>query len=107
MINEPISWAVSRKTRRQQMELPNAGTLNQIGLLFGILGAFLLVFSSKTGVISKDGNIIFDGLDPMDSPDLNVKRVIRSHWRNKYFTPIGLVSLFLSFFLQLAATFIK
>ncbi|MEI7956548.1 MAG: hypothetical protein WCJ66_15385 [Verrucomicrobiota bacterium] len=79
--------------------------LNQIGLTFGFLGSILLVFSGKVGVISKDGSIIFSGLDPMEPIEGNIKRVRRSQWRNRFFNPIGLGMLAISFLLQLVATF--
>jgi hypothetical protein len=80
--------------------------VNQIGLFVGFLGALLLVFSGKVGVISKNGSIVFTGLDPMDQVEDNIKRVRQSHWRNRIFTPAGLGMLTVSFFLQLTATLI-
>jgi len=77
---------------------------NQIGLSLGFIGSLLLWCSSRVGVISKDGSIIFNGLDPMVPPEQNVKRVRRAHWRNRYFTPIGWCMLVSSFLLQLLAT---
>lgn len=81
----------------------SATLLNQIALVAGFIAAGLLAFSAKVGVISNDGSIIFDGLDPMDRSELNVKRVKSSHRRNKYFTPIGWFLLTASFALQLWA----
>jgi len=79
--------------------------LNQIGLVIGFLGSILLALSGKVGVISKEGSIIFTGLDPMDTAEDNIKRVRQSHWRNRIFTPVGWGMLAMSFFLQLIATF--
>ena len=78
--------------------------LNQIALVLGFGGTILLAFSSKVGVISKGGQIIFDGLDPMDPVEDNLKHVSRSHWRNRFFTPIGWFLVAASFFLQFVAT---
>ena len=78
--------------------------LNQIGLVLGFLGAVLLGFSSPVGTISKDGTVIFTGLDPMDSFELNAKRVHSSHWRNRIFTPLGWGAITISFLLQYLAT---
>ena len=79
--------------------------LNQIGLIVGFIGSVLLAFSAKVGVISKTGEIIFTGLDPMAPSEKNKKIVISSHWRNRFFTPIGWVLLALAFLIQLFATF--
>lgn len=81
-----------------------ANLLNQVGLALGFLGAVLLAFSSKVGVLSKGGSIVFTGLDPMDPSELNARKVKSSHWRNRVFTPVGWGMLALAFFLQLAAT---
>ena len=81
--------------------------LNQIGLVVGFAGAVLLAFSSKIGVISKNGTVIFSGLDPMESADLNLSRVRSSHWRSRVFTPVGWSMLSLSFLLQLAASWVS
>jgi hypothetical protein len=78
--------------------------LNEAGLILGFIGSILLAFSAKIGVISKDGSIIFTGLDPMEPSNANVAKVKSSHWRNRYFTPIGWGMLALAFLLQLAAT---
>lgn len=78
--------------------------LNQIGLVLGFISAVLLWFSSPVGTISKDGVLIFTGLDPMDLPEMNAKRVRSSHWRNRNFTPFGWGMLAVSFLLQLLAT---
>jgi hypothetical protein len=77
---------------------------NQVGLALGFVGAILLANSAKLGVISSNGNIIFTGLDPMAPADKNEKRVLRSHWRNRYIMPIGWGLLSLSFLLQFTAT---
>lgn len=82
----------------------SAVVLNQIALVAGFIGAIFLAFSAKVGVISKNGNIIFNGLDPMEPGELNARRVKSSHWRNKYFTPIGWFLLAASFAVQLWAT---
>lgn len=76
--------------------------MNQIGLACGFLGVILLAFSAKHGVIDSDGTIHFDGLPKKES---SLKRVQRSHWRNKYLTPPGWILLTVAFALQLAATF--
>ena len=78
--------------------------LNQFGLVIGFMGSVLLAFSARVGVLSKDGSVIFTGLDPMESPDSNVNRVRSSHWRNRFFTPVGWFMLASSFLLQLTAT---
>jgi len=78
--------------------------LNQTGLVIGFLGSILLAFSAKVGVISKNGSVIFDGLDPMDPAADNVKRVRSSHLRNRVLTPVGWIMLATSFFLQFIAT---
>jgi hypothetical protein len=77
--------------------------LNQVGLGIGFLGSILLAFSAKVGVISKGGSVIFNGLDPMDPAEENLKRVHSSHWLNRYFTPVGWAMLAASFFLQFIA----
>jgi hypothetical protein len=81
-----------------------ADLLNQAGLVLGFIGSILLAFSAKVGVMSKDGSIIFTGLDPMDPGEINARKVKASHWRNRVFTPIGWSMLALAFLLQLAAT---
>ena len=78
--------------------------LNQIGLVIGFIGAILLAFSNKVGVVSRDGCIIFNGLDPMNPAAENIERVQRSHWRNRFFTPAGWSMLSASFLLQFLAT---
>ena len=78
--------------------------LNQIGLVIGFLGSILLAFSGKVGVISKNGTIAFTGLDPMNPAEDNVRHVKQSHWRNRFFTPVGWVLLSASFLLQFIAT---
>lgn len=83
-----------------------ATLLNQIALVLGFVGAILLAFSARVGVISKDGSVIFTGLDPMEPAERNVKRVRASHWRNRFFTPVGWFMLAASFLLQLAATWL-
>jgi hypothetical protein len=80
--------------------------LNQIGLIIGFLGTVALALSTKVGVISKDGSIIFSGLDPLDPADANVRRVRSSHRRNRYLTPIGWGMLAISFFMQFVATWL-
>ncbi len=79
--------------------------LNQIGLVIGFLGAIFLAWSGKVGVKSKDGSVIFTGLDPKEPVETNLKRVQHSHWRNRVFIPIGWAMLAASFLLQLIATF--
>ena len=86
--------------------MPSPNELNQFALVIGFIGSILLAFSSKVGVISKGGSVIFEGLDPMDPAADNLKRVKSSHWRNKWFTPAGWGMLALSFFTQLVATFL-
>ena len=83
-----------------------ATLLNQIALVTGFCAAILLAFSAKVGVISRGGSIIFDGLDPMDPSEVNVKRVKLSYWRNRFFTLIGWFLLASSFALQLWATWL-
>ena len=78
--------------------------LNQFGLVSGLVGAILLAFSAKVGVISKSGSIIFTGLDPMDPSEQNIQRVRSSHWRNYYFTRIGWLLVIASFLAQFVAT---
>ena len=78
--------------------------LNQIGLVLGFVSAVLLWFSSPVGTISKDGTLIFVGLDPLELPERNAQRVRTSHWRNRNFTPFGWGTLAVSFLLQLLAT---
>lgn len=84
--------------------MPSSATLNQIGLILGFVGAIVLAFSGKVGVISKGGSAIFTSLDPMDPAEENLRRVRSSHWRNRYFTPIGWATLAASFLTQLVAT---
>ena len=79
--------------------------LNLIGLVLGFIAAVLLWFSPSVGVISKDGTVYFNGLDPMEPSELNAKRVRSSHWRKRYFTPLGWGMLAFSFFLQFLAAF--
>ena len=86
------------------MSAETSNLFNQIGLLLGFVGALLLWFSPRVGVISKGGSVIFTGLDPMDPSELNLKRVRSSHWRNRYFTPIGWGMVVSSFLLQFIAT---
>ena len=84
----------------------NIGTLiNQIGLVSGFLGSIILVFSGKVGVVSKNLDIIFTGLDPMKSAEDNEKSVLQSHRRNRFCTPVGWGMLSVAFVLQLIATF--
>ncbi len=78
--------------------------LTQIGLVIGFFGSILLAFSGKVGVISKNGSIVFTGLDPMNPAEDNVRHVKQSHWRNRLFTPVGWVLISVSFLLQLFAT---
>jgi hypothetical protein len=78
--------------------------LNQAGLVLGFLGAILLSCAAKVGVVSRDGTVIFDGMDPMESSEVNRKRVRRSHWRNRWFTPIGWGLVAISFAAQYLAT---
>ena len=80
--------------------------LNQIGLVLGMLGSVALAFSAKVGVIQQNGTIAFTGLDPMDPVDVNKRRVISSHWRNRWLTPIGWLFLGASFALQFLATYL-
>lgn len=78
--------------------------LNQLGLVLGFIGAVLLAFSTKVGIVSKDGSVIFTGLDPMDPAEKNLRRVRASHRRNRVLAPVGWVMLAVAFLLQLAAT---
>lgn len=78
--------------------------LNQVALISGFVGAIFLSFSTKVGVVSKNGSIIFDGLDPMEPAAQNANRVRASHWRNRYFTPTGWFLLAASFALQFVVT---
>ena len=79
---------------------------NQIALVTGFVGAVLLAFSNTFGVISKGGSVIFSGLDPMDPAEDNERRVKSSHWRNRWFTPIGWGMLAVSFLMQFIATWL-
>ncbi len=88
------------------MCMPSPVVLNQVGLVIGFIGAALLAFSNKVGVISKGGSVIFTGLDPMDPAEDNVKRVKSSHWRNRYFTLVGWGMLAVSFLMQFVATWL-
>lgn len=76
----------------------------QAGMVLGMLGSIMLAFSVKVGTISKDGNIIFNDLDPMQPAEENKRKVLRSHRRNRYFVPIGWLLLAMSFCLQFTAT---
>ena len=87
------------------MSSSNILLLNQCGLVVGFVGAILLALSAKVGVLSKDGSIIFSGLDPMAPAETNAKRVQSSHWRHRFLTPVGWLLLASSFALQFAATF--
>ncbi|WP_029131928.1 hypothetical protein [Sedimenticola selenatireducens] len=78
--------------------------LTQVGLAIGFVGSLLLAFSVKIGTISEGGQIIFNGLDPMRPAEENKKKVLNSHRRNRYFTPIGWFLLAASFALQFAGT---
>ena len=82
--------------------------LSQIGLVLGFAGAILLAFSQAVGNIYKykDGSEVIDfgDQDPLAKPELKIKRVRSSHWRKRYFTPLGWGMLVVSFFLQLLAT---
>jgi hypothetical protein len=78
--------------------------INQIGLVLGFLGSIILAFSGKVGVISKNGAIVFTGLDSINSAEANIRHVKQSHWRNRFFTPFGWGLLSASFFLQFFAT---
>ncbi|NOS94020.1 MAG: hypothetical protein HOP30_19045 [Cyclobacteriaceae bacterium] len=78
--------------------------LNQLGLIIGLIGSIMLAFSGITGVISKNGSIIFTGLDPMESSDTNERKVRKTHRRNKIYTPIGWFMIAISFLLQFIAT---
>ena len=78
--------------------------LSQAGLIAGFIGSVLLAFSGKVGVIGKDGTIYFYGLDYMENSEKNEKKVLRSHWRNKFFTPTGWTLLSLAFLLQFLST---
>lgn len=79
--------------------------LSRAGLVFGIVGSLLLAFSAKIGTVSKGGQIIFNGLDPMELAEKNKKKVLNSHWRNRYLSPTGWGMLVISFCLQFASTF--
>lgn len=80
--------------------------LNQTALILGFIGSIVLAFSNKVGVISKDGSVIFSGMDPMESAAKNLSLVEKSHRRSRVFTPIGWVLISLSFLLQFVATFL-
>ena len=86
------------------MNILNPDYLNSLALIIGFLGSVVLAFSSKEGVISKNGTVIFNGLDPMSPVEENLNRVKSSHWRNRHLTPIGWFMLAGSFLLQLIAT---
>lgn len=81
--------------------------LNRAGLAIGFFGAVLIARSMKVGVLSKSGSVILTGLDPMESSEENVNRVLSSHWRNRFLTPLGWCLLSISFALQFVATFIQ
>ena len=78
--------------------------INQIGLVFGIIATIILAFATKVGVISRNGTVIFSGLDPMAPSDENEYRVVSSHKRHRLLQPIGWSFFALSFALQFAAT---
>ena len=80
--------------------------LNQLGLILGFLSALVLLAANKVGVVSKDGSLIFSGLDPMDDVDDNIKRVRDSHRRYRVLRPLGLILLALSFVIQFFATLV-
>jgi len=86
------------------MQLLSPVALDRIGLILGFFGAILLACSSRIGVISKNGSVIFNGLDPMESADKNVRCVRWSYWRNRYFTRIGWGMFAISFITQFLAT---
>ena len=86
------------------MSPSTVAALNQAGLVLGFVGAILLAVSTKVGVISKNGSITFTGLDPFDPVEKNLRIVRTSHWRNRYFTPLGWALIAAAFFLQLVAT---
>ena len=86
------------------MAMLSAVFLTQAGLVIGFAGAILLIFSNKTGVISKSGSVIFNGLDPMNPSEDNERSVRASRWRNSHFIPIGVSMLAISFLLQFIAT---
>lgn len=75
--------------------------LSQFGLLFGFVASILLFFSQKVGTIMADDRIRYDGLDDLAPADEKKRKVRSSHWRNKWFTPIGWILLSLAFLLQL------
>ena len=79
--------------------------INQIGLVLGLIATILLAFSTRVGVISRNGNIIFGGLDPMAPPDENEHRVVSSHRRSRLLQPVGWSLFAVSFALQFTATF--
>lgn len=78
--------------------------VNQMGLLFGATASVCLAFSTPIGTLSKSGLAIFNGLDPMIDPEINLALVRKSHIRKKYLSPIGWILFTASFLLQLAAT---
>jgi len=80
--------------------------INQIALVFGAIASICLAMSNSVGVLSKSGNAIFYGLDPMEDPEINTKKVIFSHKRKRILAPVGWLLFFLSFALQFWATFI-
>lgn len=77
--------------------------LSQIGLVCGFVGSIVLAFAGKVGVIMEDGRIRFEGLDDMAPAEKNRRIVVNSHWRNRYFTPVGWLFLALAFLLQFIA----
>lgn len=79
--------------------------INQIGLVFGLLAAIVLAFATKVGVISRNGTIVFSGLDPLVPAKDNEYRVASSHKRYCYLQPIGWSFFAVSFVLQFTATF--
>ena len=77
--------------------------LNQSALLLGFFDSILLYFSNKVGTIMYDGRVRFDNLDDLAPAAENKQRVLNSHWRHKWFTPIGWICLSLAFLLQLVS----
>lgn len=95
---------MSPYSEESKMQLPSPVTLDRIGLILGLFGAIVLACSSRIGIISKNGSVIFNGLDPMEPADKNVRHVRWSYWRNRYFTRIGWGLFAISFVTQFLAT---
>ena len=84
----------------------SAKCLIQSGLVCGFVGSVLLFYSTKVGVMMPDGRMRFEGLDDLAPVEENKSKVRSSHWRNKWFTPIGWLLIIAAFSLQFISTII-